>query len=426
MNIKRNTVFLIACLMANLVVFPQSNFELLYLKGDFEQILQKTQKLSTVDDYYWHSVAQNKQGKTLEAIEILENGNRQFEESQKIESLLANYYYTTGKYSKAKPYLLKYTDDPELFMQLINVLEFENNYTLALNLLNQKITHDSLNLQYLTHLGENYYSIDNADLAVKYFEKALSLNSEDQLIANKLANLYFKEKRYVKAIEICNIVLKNDSTNKKFVKIKGMSSFNEGDFKTAETSFNYLLNEGDSSSFILKHLGISEFNNSLFKISKEHLLLAFSLDSNDVETCFFLGRGFLNSQTPETGLYFFNRADSLLQPNPLVLSALYSEKQSVYSTLENYDKALHCYEMAYKYNPKPEYLFYIASLYQNKLNDKKRALEFYEKFLNKLPPKPESDHNINKNQIIISLRKTAESNIVLIKEELFFNGKLKE
>ena len=230
MSKKRRIVSLFVCVLVNLAVFPQSDFELLYLKSDFEQILQKTQRLSSIDDYYWYSLALNKQGKTLEAIEILENGNRQFEESQKIESLLANYYYTTGKYSKAKPYLLKYPDDSELFMQLLNILEFENNYTLALDLLNKKIAHDSLNLQYLTHLGDNYYQIDSVDIAIEYFKKALSLNSEDQLIANKLANLYFKDKRYAKAIEICNIVLKNDSTNKKFVKIKGQ----EGREKTLE------------------------------------------------------------------------------------------------------------------------------------------------------------------------------------------------
>ncbi|UCH14982.1 MAG: hypothetical protein JSV22_03200, partial [Bacteroidales bacterium] len=220
--------------------------------------------------------------------------------------------------------------------------------------------------------------------------------------------------------------LKNDSTNKKFVKIKGMSSFGKGDFKTAANCFNSLLNKGDSSSFILKHLGISEFNNSLFKTSKEHLLLAFNLDSNDIETCFYLGKAFLNSTSPEKGLYYFNRADSLLQPNPLLLSALYVEKKSVYITIEKYNEALHCYEMAYKYDPMPEYLFYIASLYQNKLDDKKKALEFYEMFLNKLPPMPESEQNVKKNQVVISLKKTAETNIRLIKEELFFNGELEE
>jgi tetratricopeptide (TPR) repeat protein len=116
----------------------------------------------------------------------------------------------------------------------------------------------------------------------------------------------------------------------------------------------------------------------------------------------------------------------LLKPDPNILSALYSEKQSIYSSIDKYQEALYCYQKAYEYNPKPEYVFYIASLYQNKLNNLDSALTNYERFLYLLPQKVLADtNNTRKDQMTITLRSVAESNIVKIKEDLFFNGNLK-
>jgi tetratricopeptide (TPR) repeat protein len=148
------------------------------------------------------------------------------------------------------------------------------------------------------------------------------------------------------------------------------------------------------------------------------------LDSNDYETCFFIGKAYLNSPTPEKGLFFYNRVDSLLQADPLIISTLYAEKQSIYSAINKYPEALNSYELAYKYNPKPEYLFFIASMYQNNLHDKKSAYTYYNRFIEQLPPKPDSEHIYDENQITVSLRKVAESNIEKLKEELFFEGEL--
>ena len=160
----------------------------------------------------------------------------------------------------------------------------------------------------------------------------------------------------------------------------------------------------------------------MYKESKEHLLIAYKFDSKDFETTYYLGKAYINSPSPKAGLYYFNKVDSLLQPDPKVLSSLYFDKQAIYSALGNYQEALKCYEMAYKFDPKPEYLYYIASLYQYYMNNKKKAIEYYEKFLSQLPPKPKSENIYHEKQIIISLQKAAEDNIVILKEELFFKA----
>ncbi len=419
----KHILFSIGFLICQLTV-AQDNYDLLFVKGDFDRILHKSKDLNHPNDFYWSSLVLDKYGETLKAIDILYEGIGNYPDNQMIEKLLIECLYKTGQYSKVKPMLFKYIDNPDMLIKLVNVLAFEGEYLEAVNYLNEKIKTDSLNVEYLSQLGEFYNQIDSLRAAINIFERLVKLNSNDIKNANRLANLYIRNKDYDKAIIICDLVLQNDTVNKKFMRIKGIAAFTKADFDLAARCFNTLFEQGDSGKFVLKHLGISEFRNSFFKESREHLLMAYRLDSNDFETCYFLGKAFLNSPTPAGGLFYFNRVDSLLQPNPVVLSTLYYDKQSIYSAIGKHHEALKCYEMAFNFNPKPEYLFYIASLYQNKLENKNKAIEFYEKFLAQLPPKPDSEHIYDEKQIIISLRKAAETNIISLKEELFFKGEL--
>lgn len=411
-------------LIYSTTVFCQDNYELLYLNNNFDQIISIATNKNSMDDYFWLSLILDKKGKSIEAINTLEEGVLKYADNARLEIELANMYYETGIYAKALPYLKKHQANPGLFLKYIVVLEFQEDHNTAIKLLKRELIEDSLNLNYLSHLGDNYFDIDSIELAISYYDKILKQNPNDQSTAKKLASLYLKTKKYAKCVEVCDTILDSDSSNVKFIKYKGMANFNNGNFLDAEACFTFLNNSGDSSKFVLKHLGISEFHNSKFKKSREHLIDAFKLDSNDYETCFFMGKGYLNSPTPEKGIYFYNRVDSLLQADPLIISTLYAEKQSIYSSINKYEEALNCYMLAYKYNPKPEYLFFIASMYQNNLDDKKNAYKYYNLFLEKLPPKPESEHIYDEKQITISLRKVAENNIIKLKEELFFEGEL--
>lgn len=90
------------------------------------------------------------------------------------------------------------------------------------------------------------------------------------------------------------------------------------------------------------------------------------------------------------------------------------------------EKAIECYQHAYAYDPKPEYLFFMASIHQYDLDEPKKALDLYVLFLEKLPPPVTIKDNPDlEGQTTISLRSAAENSIVSLKEELFFEGKLK-
>lgn len=402
----------------------QRNYELMYVKGSYDEILKESNSLKDTADYYWNSLVYDKQGKTFKSISVINEGLEKYPGNKILEKQLADYLYRTGQFSKARPLLTKYSKSPEMFVKLVKTLGFENEYQTAISLILERTVLDSANIEYLSLLGDYYYHIDSLFASIKVSEKLLILNPNDQGNLKKLANMYIKIKDYEKAIKVCDIVLVNDSTNKMFTRIKGIASFNNSDFVVAVECFKSLIEQGDSGKFVLKHLGICEFKNDLFEESRSHLLLAFEKDSNDFNICFFLGRAFLYSSSPEDGLYYLDRVDSLLQPDPKTISAIYFYKQEIYNAIGRFEDALINYQAAYKYNPNPEYIFYIASLHQYKLDNKNKAIEYYERFLSLLPSKPELKNIEDNRQITVSLKEAAEANIKYLKEQLFLKGKL--
>jgi tetratricopeptide (TPR) repeat protein len=411
-------------ILFSLSVFSQESYEVLFVKGEYEKILQNSGGLASPDEYYWNSMMLDRKGETLKAIEILEDGLSKYAEDPILEELLIDLLYKTGQFTQAKNYLLKHIDSSDMFLKYMNILGFEREYQIAINYLTDKIITDSLNLEYLSLLGDYYHQIDSLKSAINAFEKLKTFNPNDQNNLNKLANLYIKDKDFFNAIGICDRVLSNDSINKKFIRLKGIAGFNNNDFDMAANCFQRIYDYGDSGKFVLKHLGVSEFRVSMFHESRKHLLVAYQRDSNDFEINYFLGKAYLNSPTPEAGIFYLDRVDSLLQPDPKIISTLHNDKQMIYSAIGNYSEALKSYEMAYKYHPKPEYLFYMASLCQYMLDNKKKAIEYYELFLSELDPKPDSGHTYDEKQITISLKSVAEANINELKKELFFDGGL--
>jgi len=418
----------ILCFLLSLsfsTLHSQNTYELLYVQGKYEDILEQSKHFANAEDYYWNALVLDKKGETIRAISILNDGISLFAEAE-IEKLLAEFLFKTGQYTRSKPYLYRYQAIPDFFIMLVKTLEFEGKYKEAVSILEERLNTDSLNLEYLSRLGDNYHEIDNPDAAIQMYKRIVHINPKDQASLIKLANLYLIKKAYPQSIAICDSLLKSDSVNSKAIRIRALASFRKSDFTSAAIDFTKLLAAGDSGLVVLKHLGISESKSYSFHDSRKHLSMAYMLDSMDHEICFFLARGYLNSRNPEKGIYYLNRADSLLRPNPEVLASLALEKVSIYSTLKLYDEALYNYLLAYKYSPRPEYLFYIGSLYQFRFDDKVKAIEYYSQFLESLPAQDDSDSFTLKDQQTITLKKVAGDNIEQLREELFFKGELED
>jgi tetratricopeptide (TPR) repeat protein len=418
MQTLRKSFILVALLATSFHCYCQSSNEVLLLKGEYESILKNTKSLQTADDFLWHSLALEKLNLNLRAIEVLNQGMVLYPSSD-LEQMLARQYYETGQYRNAKPLLYKHYNTGDMLFMLVNILDHENNFDDAIGLIKNRLTTDSLNTSLLSHLGSLYYQKKDADSSIYYFNRSLDLNPHDQGTSKKLANVLLKKKQYDQAIDVCDKILADDSTLVKFINIKALCNFKKDNFELAKKDYTYLIQRGDSNLTLLKNLGICELNVSEFQKSRELLLKAFQLDSSDVEICFYLGKGFYNSMTPEIGIDFFNRSESLLRPDPLLLSLICIEKGAIYRVIGDHATAIECYKQAYQYNHDPKYKFYIAGIYQNKLNKREMALKYYETFLSEVNANNiiDLDQLSATEQSYITL---ARQNISVLKKELFF------
>lgn len=421
----------------------EGRYELLFLQKEYDTILQESAVLNNETDYLWNAIALRQTGELAGSMEVAELGVAIYPEHKPLEMLLGELYFSAGRYSMAKPLLNRYREHRDYFMMLIRVLEFESDHNRAIILLSERLPEPPLDREYLGRLADNCIKADSLVRAKKIYETLVSLDSADQRSLTRLANVHLELREYNESVMVCNRALEMDSTNLTLHRIKGFASFRNGSFGTARESFRVLHESGDSGKVILKHLGISEIKDHEYDDARKHLLQLYALDSTDHEVCFFLGRAFLNSDEPGRGLFFLERADSLARPDPEVLAAIYVEMIAIYTSLKKHADAIEAYEKAYAYSPKPEYLFFMASSYEFNLENKKKALETYERFVASLPPKDanaadpsqdEASGNLSQEREpakqtgqpdrLISMKEVALRNIERLREELFFEGAL--
>ncbi len=398
------------------------NYDFLFFQEKYDSIAIKTNKLETIDDYYWYSRVLIKNRDFNNAIETLEEGCQQFNDDKLIK-LLANTLYNTGNYNSALPLLEKYSDIYEMFVKQIKVLEFYDKNNKAITLLESEIQTDSLNTELLELLARNYAKIDSTDLAINNYNKVIEINPNNQLILQRLTNLYIQNKQYIEALNLCDYILDNDSTNLRFIKYKGIVSFAIKDFQMAEWCFQDLTNSGDSTSFVLKNLGISQYNLNGFDEAIENLSKAVEKNDKDFDAFFFLGLSYLKRNHIEQGLYNIEYAKQLLEPNPIILSAIYTELALFYLRIEEFEKAVNNYQTAYNNNPKPDVIFYIANIYYHNLKDYEKALLQFKNFIDLIKDlEPEKEEKKSPNEERISLKESAEFYIKKIEEENFWKN----
>ena len=217
-------------LMFPFTMLAQEGYEMLIIQQDYDAILARSSDLGDTTGIYFHAYALDKTGRISEAVEVLEEGVKKFGSVAGIEIALSGLYYRTGQYASAKPLLYRYMNLDEVFMKLIRVLEFESDHQQAIALLESRLETDSLNLDYLTRLGDNYEAADRILSARDTYYKIVTLNNRDIVSMSKLANIYLKTMVYDGAIELCGRALELDSMNRTVFKIMGLAAFRKGDF----------------------------------------------------------------------------------------------------------------------------------------------------------------------------------------------------
>jgi len=407
----------------------QENLTDLYYSGNYQKVIDASGTLivsgdTAITTFYLKALSEAQVGQPIEAIGTLSQGLNLHPGEPRLSRMLARQYFDAGDYVQArKGYdkLIQWdSTDVSSWLKLAEIASFRQQYPDAIEALNQVLVLDSMNLSSLMMMGD-ILNRHNKSQALLYYEQAYYLYPENQKAAFAVANLYIQSKDAWKAIPICEQMLIIDTTSIKFSKLLGYAYYKTGEPVSAVRYLEYTNQLGDSTVFTFKFKGISHYLRVDFRAAIESLNHAVKKDTLDAEIYFFLGASMATTTEKTQAMSHLNRSLKLMQPDPSIVSRIYSEQGNIKRLETEYEEAYDLYNKAWEMDTTNAVsLYFMASILDNSMHLGKEALVDYQRFidaLDQLPEKKESNQGV-------SIRAIVEDRIVTLKEELFFRDEL--
>jgi len=214
---------------------------------------------------------------------------------------------------------------------------------------------------------------------VKYLKKAIELNPKEADVIVDLCQIYFKMNLHNQASEILEPALKADSANRQLLKTKIPISIAKKKYNEAIQTGQKLLSYGDSSTFVMSNLANSYFSVLDYKNALTYFL-KIKDGSIDNETLFY------NLALTYRGLKDYNNANLYL--NKAIMEGISAKTASYYGLLgdsfesiNKNEEAISTYKRGLLFENNGSLYYNIALVYENKLNDKKNAIAYYNLYL---------------------------------------------
>jgi tetratricopeptide (TPR) repeat protein len=396
-----------------------------YYAGDYQYVIDSaSQQIQSGDTafniFYLKALAEAQLGKSPEAIETLEQAIQFHPGDTRLSRMLAGQYFDSGDYVKARKSYeelvsVDYTDVSS-WLKLAEIASFRQEYKTATSALEQVLAIDSMNLGSLMMMGDILNRNNNSG-AVIYYKRAHSMYPDNQKAGYALGNWYIQAKEAWRTIPICTDMLSLDTTSVRFSKLLGYAYYKNGEPTPAVRYFEYANELGDSTAFTFKFKGISHYLRTDFGRAIEALDHAVNKDSMDAEVHFFLGASLATTTRKLEAMQHLDRSMKLMQPDPSVISRIYSEQGNIKRLEMKYQEAYDLYSQAWEADSTNAMSLYLmASILDNSMQKPDEALVDYQRYIDALDRLPEKDDN---NQGV-SIRAIVEDRIITLKEEQFF------
>lgn len=381
------------CVINQLVaqnVQNNSRIDLMLLRGDYENVIDTCKQILTYDSlnpeiHYILGIAyQNTLEEDL-SINSLNKAANLNPENKVYSFVLAKGYYGKGKFKLAEPLLERLCSQDSMkwayAYYLTNIYMQSDRFDEAINTYKRFLLKDSTNCIYLDKTAFAFLKKGDFTYAIDLYNKSLKINNNNLTAIKNLSYLYASTMNSDTAIQLLSNGIKIDSTDMDLYLRRAQINYSKNYTKRALDDYLVVLASGDSSKLYLKRIGIGYSYNLQPKEAIIYLLKAYKADSADYETCSFLGQGYYKTQDMKNSIYYYKRVIDILTPiySQLGLTyVLYGESQK---SNENYRDAINSYLKAYSINSDPNLYMIIANIYDDKLNNKEKAVYYYQRFL---------------------------------------------
>ena len=236
----------------------------------------------------------------------------------------------------------------------------------------------------VSYVGDAFRQMEQADSALWYYRKALSLKPMNEATLSKAMGILLSAEDFDGALSLCEPFLAEDPDNTTIAPLKGLALYRKEDYKPAIKVFERQLEVGNDTYPIHYYLGQSYWSDLVIYRAEKELVAAWQIDSSDVNLAYSIAavkleayRSFEKEIKP-----WLDKAWEMIQPDPAVASRIHQQYGLAYYRMQDsWDQAIAHYKEAYRYNPKfISALSTVGYCYQMK-KDYKQAIEWYEKYL---------------------------------------------
>jgi Flp pilus assembly protein TadD len=319
-----------------------------------------------------------------------EKAARHFYECQRNEpenleflSKLAWCYLQLGNYPESKIYFKEVLKkDPAHAMAISNLAylyELELNHLAAQPYYRQLLEIDSTNSYYYRLNAYNSINTRAPLQAIAYFSKAHTLNPNDLVVINELAELYLELDAFQYAEAMVEQGLKLSGNNFKLLYTAARIQNKNKAYDHVIELLEKTQSLGDTNSYYQMLLAVSYLQlDSLVKgiFQLEHII---GQQKETEHTHHYLSIAYDQKGDADRSMYHLEKAlEKAISPKT---STYYEELAAHYDRKKDYKSALELYEEAYAHSGKPIYLFYVARNTDLFYEDKNMALRQYKKYV---------------------------------------------
>lgn len=385
-------IFILAgCQLRSQTSPDYSRIDLLMLRGEFERAADTCRSIlknDSLNPEICFRAGQAYQNLLIEDSSLIwfEKAVRLSPDNRIYNFTLAREYYGDGKPKLAEPYLTKiYLSDTlnwAYAFYLTGIYMQTGKYDDAIKIYERFVKKDSSNCVYLDKMGFAYLKKGDLAYATELYNKSMSYNDRDLTAIKNLSYLYASQMNVDTAIYLLTKGIKIDSADMDLRLRRAQLNYSKNYTKRALDDYLVILASGDSSKLYLKRIGIGYCYNLQPEEAEVFLLKAYKADSTDYETCSYLGQCYYKTGEMDKSARYYSKAAEILEPVYMRLALTYNLCADSQSKGAEFKSAIDNYLKAYSIGNNYQLLMNVANIYDEKLDNKEKAIIYYQKFLN--------------------------------------------
>jgi tetratricopeptide (TPR) repeat protein len=369
-----------------------SRIDMMLIRGDFKKVIDTCTKILTVDSlnsevYYKLGLAYQNLLSDDKSLDCFLKASAISPENNNYSFTVAKSFYNKGKNNQAKPILLELCAADSMnwtyAYYLTGIYMLEGKYDESLKIYERFYEQDSVNYLFMDKIGFACLRKGDSEKAIDMFNRSLAINQKNINAMKNLAYLYAISNRIDTAIQLLTNGIQIDPADMDLYARRAALNFSINYNKRALNDYLIILSSGDSSVLYLKRAGIGYSNNLQPKEANVYLLKAYKKDTSDLQVLSFLARNYEKTGNLKKSAYYYTHITDILSPFVYQLGMNYILLAEVLKSDSRYGESISTYLKSQEYRSDISIYVTIAILYDDKLNDIPKAIQYYELFLNR-------------------------------------------